>query len=223
MQTPAPTPSGDAQAAPASITTVAADGKTVTLTIPRTQAEIEQLLLQRRELNQQLNIVVARRTRLSSEIAQTPEGLNRTGLSDHLRILDNRVVQLETDLASTERQLSLAPGELSRFTIQADNSHGDDFETGATVGSVITGVILMAVFLYRRRRWKRKAPALTEPTASDGRLERLERGMEAIAIEIERVSEGQRFVTRLLSESRQPASEPPRIAERAPVARLTPV
>jgi len=31
-------------------------------------------------------------------------------------------------------------------------------------------------------------------------LERLEQGMEAIAIEIERVAEGQRFVTRLLSE-----------------------
>jgi hypothetical protein len=33
------------------------------------------------------------------------------------------------------------------------------------------------------------------------RLERLEQGMEAIAIEIERVSEGQRFVTKLLSEA----------------------
>jgi hypothetical protein len=32
------------------------------------------------------------------------------------------------------------------------------------------------------------------------RLERIEQGMDAIAIEVERVSEGQRFVTRLLSE-----------------------
>ena len=34
----------------------------------------------------------------------------------------------------------------------------------------------------------------------DQRLERLEQGIDAIAIEIERVTEGQRFVTKLLSE-----------------------
>jgi hypothetical protein len=40
--------------------------------------------------------------------------------------------------------------------------------------------------------------------------------MEAIAIEIERVSEGQRFVTRLLSESQAPLGTSHRIAQ--PVA-----
>jgi hypothetical protein len=35
-------------------------------------------------------------------------------------------------------------------------------------------------------------------------MERLEHGMDAIAIEVERISEGQRFVTKLLSESREP-------------------
>ena len=42
------------------------------------------------------------------------------------------------------------------------------------------------------------------PTESGERLERIEQAMDAIAIEVERVSEGQRFVTRLLSE-RAPA------------------
>ena len=36
------------------------------------------------------------------------------------------------------------------------------------------------------------------------RLERMEQAIDTIAIEMERVSEGQRFVTRLLSESRAP-------------------
>ena len=35
-----------------------------------------------------------------------------------------------------------------------------------------------------------------------GRIERIEQGIEAIAVEVERVSEGQRFATRLLSEQR---------------------
>jgi hypothetical protein len=37
------------------------------------------------------------------------------------------------------------------------------------------------------------------------RLERMERGIEAIAIEVERISEGQRFVTNLMAESRTPS------------------
>jgi hypothetical protein len=40
---------------------------------------------------------------------------------------------------------------------------------------------------------------------STERFDRLERGMEAIAIEVERISEGQRFVTKMMSESRAPA------------------
>jgi hypothetical protein len=40
------------------------------------------------------------------------------------------------------------------------------------------------------------------PSADSDRLQRLEHGMEAMAIEIERISEGQRFVTKLLSEPR---------------------
>jgi len=52
------------------------------------------------------------------------------------------------------------------------------------------------------------------------RLERIEQAVEAVAIEVERISEGQRFTTKLLSEGRgegaknlsvraEPASRPP--------------
>ena len=38
------------------------------------------------------------------------------------------------------------------------------------------------------------------------RIQRIEQAVEAIAIEVERVSEGQRFTTKLLSELRTPAA-----------------
>ena len=37
------------------------------------------------------------------------------------------------------------------------------------------------------------------------RLERIEQGVEAIAIEVERISEGQRFTTKLLAEQQRAA------------------
>jgi hypothetical protein len=48
----------------------------------------------------------------------------------------------------------------------------------------------------------------------DERFTRLEQAVEAVAIEVERISEGQRFVTRVLAE-RNGALEPLRGAERA--------
>ena len=62
-------------------------------------------------------------------------------------------------------------------------------------------VIVAAAFQGRRR--KPNTDSL-EPVA-DMRLSRLEQAVDAIAVEIERISEGQRFTTKLLSEqARQP-------------------
>jgi hypothetical protein len=41
------------------------------------------------------------------------------------------------------------------------------------------------------------------------RLERIERAVEAVALEVERISEGQRFVTKLMSERVEPPRLPP--------------
>ena len=42
------------------------------------------------------------------------------------------------------------------------------------------------------------------------RLERMEQGIDSIALEVERISEGQRFTTKLLSERGAPAALPSR-------------
>ena len=79
----------------------------------------------------------------------------------------------------------------------------------AKVASLFTLFVLCPLALaIARLVWlratKRSAPQAQLSGESAQRLERLEQGMEAIAIEIERVAEGQRFVTRILSESRSP-------------------
>jgi pilus assembly protein TadC len=87
------------------------------------------------------------------------------------------------------------------------NQGGDDWAEGMFAGGfgVLIPVIVISLIMRRRRKKRRTAePAMIPGADSTERLERLERGMESIAIEIERVSEGQRFVTKLLSESAQP-------------------
>ena len=68
----------------------------------------------------------------------------------------------------------------------------------------IVFVLFPMAFTVSRWIWKRTSkPASSVAQLSpqiEQRMERLEQGVDAIAIEIERVTEGQRFVTKLLSE-----------------------
>ena len=69
--------------------------------------------------------------------------------------------------------------------------------------SVIVMSIGIPIVRAMIRRWDRQS--LQPPTLADtsARLERIEQAIEGMSIEIERVAEGQRFVTRLMTEGSQ--------------------
>jgi hypothetical protein len=50
------------------------------------------------------------------------------------------------------------------------------------------------------RKWERESSQPSVVPEVTARLERIEHAVEAVAIEIERISEGQRFTTKLLSD-----------------------
>jgi hypothetical protein len=187
---------------------------------------MRELLVQRRELTEQLTSVGSRRRSLAAEVRTSGEGVNRAGLEERLRIVDQRILQLETDLAMTGRQIASAPAELVAATEMVNQSRGgDDFEEGVMVSAAFMLLGGLIVFFFARRRWKRKAKGIPAQSGAESaqRLERLEHGMDAIALEIERISEGQRFVTKLLSESQAPLAAPHRVAAgSAPVEREDP-
>jgi hypothetical protein len=51
-----------------------------------------------------------------------------------------------------------------------------------------------------RLRARRRAPRSGDLSIGDERMQRLETAIDAIAVELERIGEGQRFVTRVLAE-----------------------
>jgi hypothetical protein len=227
QENPSPPATAPAQAPPprASITTVGLDGKPQTLTIPRTEAEVKELLAQRQELSEQLSNVSSRRSNLAAEIRNRSDVTTRAGLEDRLRVLDQRILQLEIDLATTGRQISSAPAKLIASTQRATPpGGGDDFEEGLMIGGFSVFLAASLLFFFARRRWKRRVAELPSQLGGESvqRLERLEHGMEAIAIEIERVSEGQRFVTKLLSQWQAPLETSHRIGQPTVVEREDP-
>jgi hypothetical protein len=70
----------------------------------------------------------------------------------------------------------------------------------------ITGWMLKT-YLSHREKMKELSMTKQGLASSDERLARVEQAVESIAIEIERISEGQRFVTKLLNERAQPLLE----------------
>jgi hypothetical protein len=73
----------------------------------------------------------------------------------------------------------------------------------AIVGFFATAIIIsIGVPLVRGivRRWDRRDVHPVLPADTGARLERIEQAIDAMSVEVERIAEGQRFVTRLMSE-----------------------
>lgn len=186
-----------------------------TLAIPMTRAEMAAIRARRSELSNQLISASNRREELAGQLRQAT-GADRAGLEQRIGVLDQRIVQLESDIAETGRQLTGAPaGFLS-------STRADGVLAGFTSGQVLAGGIVFTIFVLAplavgasRMMWKRASAGPVRsmiPPETSGRLERIEQAVEAIAIEVERVSEGQRFVTKLMSEGKAvPALENTRI------------
>jgi hypothetical protein len=66
--------------------------------------------------------------------------------------------------------------------------------------------IILAIGVPLARAYSRRMDADSKnprlPTEVTDRLERMEQALDSVALEVERISEGQRFTTKLLSEGR---------------------
>lgn len=167
------------------------------------QAQYNVLKAREKELNNQLSEVKDRRDDLSRERTQTP-GSDRGTLDNQIGILDQRLTQIESDLSSVGRELvETAPTSMVEPAIQIRyRGYAEGDMWGAGVTGVALTFALFIPFLIRsfRRRRQTQTPQST-PAVAGERIERMEHAIDTIAVEIERVSENQRFMTRLLTET----------------------
>ena len=73
------------------------------------------------------------------------------------------------------------------------------------LGAFATAIVF-AIGIPLTKAYSRKIDGAAKnpgiPAAVTNRLDRIEQAVEAIAVEVERISEGQRFTTKLLSEAK---------------------
>jgi hypothetical protein len=170
--------------------------------IPGSPAEMAILQAQREALSNQVINVRDRR----NEIARAYErasGANRSGLEQQLRVLDQRILQLEQDLSESGR--ALASARIGSQTGTLVSPRIFNLNSGQVTAVSIVFILFVLGPLAAslgRLLWRRSSKPAAPPGWYDAsqRLERLEQAVDTIAIEVERVSEGQRFMTKLMTQ-----------------------
>ena len=205
-QTPPPAPPPTPPTTPTS-QAVVVPAQALTAGVPTSTEEMAALRARRKELSNQLESAAGRRNRLAERL-KTADAGERPGLMERIGVLDQRMVQLESDIGLTGRQLTAAPGALLATSADPNRVFGVLNGGMVTAMSIAFTIFVLAPLALAAARlmWKRatRPPAPQQSPETANRLERIEQAIDAIAIEVERVSEGQRFVTRLLSEGHDP-------------------
>ncbi len=179
---------------------------------PMSSREVDALLARRKELSDQLVSADGRRNELSRQ-ARRATGADKAGLEQRIGVLDARLARLESEIDETGRQLAAAPAALTaatqhqRFSFGTNRADQMDHNLIPIVAILSVFVFFPLAIAYARNMWRRASlpPAAGMDRVTAERLERMEQAMDAIAIEVERISEGQRFVTRVLGEQRPAA------------------
>ena len=207
---PAP-PAVPAAPAPPSVTIQVPGAAPVPLEgLPRNAQEVQGLHARRDLLRDQLARAANRREELVAELNRGLAPEAREGIVQRIQLLDERMLQIERDQALTERLLSGAPAEVLAQAEQEPQYEGamvsEDEALLFTFGAFGVGIVLtLVVGRLRRRFGRRRAGATTQalPLTADPAFERLSQAVDAIAVEVERIGEGQRFVTQVLATRRE--------------------
>lgn len=202
MRQPAPPPP-PAQATPKVSIPGVNDG--APQAIPQTAAEIQRARQKARELSNQISSATNRREEVVSELkTASPEA--RPGLEARLRVLDDRIVSLEQEIAANSRAIANSPLELAGRTERDGGAplRGPDPDVVVPIAAMIGvfGLLPLAIGYTVKMVRRPSVPAATSKrdAQQDERLARMETAMDSMAIELERITEGQRFVTKLMAE-----------------------
>lgn len=174
-------------------------------TRPVTSQEASIIREQRSEMSSQLNSAQGRREEILDELRNAPPGTEQ-GLRDQYQVLSNRIVAIENDIEASGRVLRTGQVPATMVLVPprtfSSGRRSDDAERGAAMAATILipiGAIYMWRAFRRRRRGGRRAVEVS--AEQDSRFERLEQAVDAIALEIERVGEAQRYQAKLLTEA----------------------
>lgn len=174
-----------------------------TRSAPSASAIYEGFKAQRNELNDQLQQLQNTRQGINNELedmaASAPQ---RPGLEARLKDVDGRIMAVDQMLAGNAAQIAQAAAIPGAVVEQPRPINQGPPEDAYVLGGIFMIIVLLPLSIaFARRIWRRSAAVVTSfPRELAERLSRMEQAVEATAVEVERIGEGQRFLTRLFTE-----------------------
>ncbi len=168
------------------------------------QAVFQAFKAQRRELSRQMETLESSRSELSTQL-QDPRvtGADRKGLEGRITDVDGRIVNLQKQLSDADAQVAKSaavPG--AAVELPEPPRTGPPDEAWVLGGLFILCAVLPLSIAFARRIWKRGGTVIAAfPKEIAERMSRVEQVVEATQIEVERIGEGQRFMTKVLTEN----------------------
>jgi hypothetical protein len=163
------------------------------------QQQLEALKSQRSALTDQLLSQTIRRDYLNQQLARA-SGPAAASLNAQINSVDASVKATSNALARIDEAVNKAvtsglPASYTTGTSALD-ARLEQFERIATtVGTVgLVGIVAIIAVLIQSFRRRRPAPAVSVEDSM--RLDHLQRAVDVIAVEVERISEAQRFMAR---------------------------
>lgn len=156
---------------------------------------------QRRVLTERLGAAERDRDGIAGELRlENVTGADRAGLEARIQDADARVADLRAQLRSVEAQEITAAGVPGSLTPTRQEERSDRDEVFLALGFTLIFVVILPLSIaYARRLWKKKSVVVSLPSELTTRLDGIEQAVETTAVEVERIGEGQRFVTQLLA------------------------
>ena len=173
-----------------------------------TPRDLDALQARATELSNQLRSATNRRAEVQRSL-RGATGTDKAGLEQRLVVLDARIARLEGDIDENSSQLASLAANRAATTQPAFPGNMNFPRNRGMSNNLVPIVVVFTLFVLSpiavsisRMLWRRGSLPQRAPQSPENaqRLERMEQAIDSIAIEIERVSEGQRFVTRLMSD-----------------------
>ena len=171
-------------------------------TAPSATAVYEGFKAQRRELTDQLEELESTRREISAQLQQLPAGPEKTAMETRLTDIAGRISAVDQMLASNAASLAQASAIPGAVVEPPPYVRQGPPEEAYVVGTIFMVIVLLPLSIALARRvWRRSAAVVTSfPRELVDRRSRMEQAVEATAVEVERIGEGQRFLTRLFTE-----------------------
>lgn len=155
-------------------------------------------------LRDQLSSLEDKRQQLSNSLQREPNTpATRAGI-------EKRIADIDGQISEVDKQIAVARGEVAKAAAVPGAAveppraprDGPPDEAYALGGLFMCIVFLPLSIAWARRIWRRSARAtVIMPPETAERLLAIEQAIESVAIEVERIGEGQRFVTQLLADA----------------------